>query len=101
MGEALMIAALDIPSAPRFARSEPAAPARLPGEWLRADEWHEVAAHLDRVAASIPRRMGGKDRFSSALAAFIAREVRQAAAEIRVNVALKEQDLCAEACSHG
>lgn len=99
-----MIAALDIPFAPRFAREPdrpaPDAQSRLPGEWVPADEWHEVAAHLDRVAAAIPRRMGRKDRFSMALAAFIAREVRQAAAEIRVNVALKEQDLCARACRH-
>ncbi|HEV2552734.1 MAG TPA: hypothetical protein VGV17_03105 [Bosea sp. (in: a-proteobacteria)] len=94
MGEALMTAALDIPSAPRFAMPERAEATRLPGELLCADEWHEVAAHLDRVANSIPRRMHGRGRFSTALAAFVANEVRQSAAEIRANLALEERDAC-------
>lgn len=101
MREALMTAALDIPSAPRFALPERATATRLPGELLCADEWHEVAAHLNRVADSIPRRMAGRGRFSIALASFIANEVRQSAAEIRANLVLEEHDACVRACRHG
>lgn len=76
-------------------------PAALPGELPCAEEWHEVAALLDRVAAAIPRRMRGKGRFSVALAAFVAHEVRGAAAEIRANLALEELDACVRARRHG
>ena len=82
-------------------RLDPEAPSeRLPGELLCADEWHEVAALLDLVAASIPRRMRRHGRFSDALASFAAHEVRQVAAEIRANLALEERDACMKACRH-
>lgn len=103
MSEALMSAALDIAWAPRSPAppgSPHVSPTRLPGELACADEWHEVAALLDRVAASIPRRMHGRGRFSLALAAFIAHEITGCAAEIRANVALEERDACMRAGRH-
>lgn len=73
----------------------------LPGELACADEWHEIAALLDLVAATIPRRMRRHGRFSEALASFAAHEVRQVAAEIRANLVLEEHQACVKACRHG
>lgn len=73
----------------------------LPGELACAQDWLHVADLLDRVADSIPRRMARRGDFSAALAAFIAKEVRQSAAEIRANLALEEHQACVRACRYG
>jgi hypothetical protein len=66
----------------------------LPGDLACGAEWQETAAMLDDVARGIRKRFAYRDRFNSALALFIAREVQGAAAEIRANLALEELDRC-------
>lgn len=63
--------------------------------------WRAVADRLDEISAHLPKRMAGHSLFDKALADFVAREIAGVAAEIRVNLALEEQDACMRRCRRG
>ena len=65
------------------------------GELATSDEWVEVAAGLESVAALLPRfRMDEAPRFNRALAALVSSHLNTAAAQIRANLALEELTAC-------
>lgn len=64
--------------------------------------WKVVAARLEEISDFLPKRMARRSLFDKALAEFVAREIAGVAAEIRVNLALEEQDACMRRCGrHG
>ncbi len=65
------------------------------GELATSDEWTEVAASLEGVAALLPRfRMGEGPNFNRALADLVSSHLSEAAAQIRANLALEELTEC-------
>lgn len=66
---------------------------RLTGQLATATEWETVAVELDKIAQLLPQRFPS-GCFNRALAAFIAAKIRDAAGEIRANVALEELSRC-------
>lgn len=65
-----------------------------PGELQSSEGWLATAAMLEATAALLVLRTRGDGRFSQAQAADTAGRLREAAAEIRANLALEEMVVC-------
>lgn len=65
-----------------------------PGELQSSEGWLATAAMLEATAALLVLRTRGDGRFSQAQAGDTAGRLREAAAEIRANLALEEMVVC-------
>jgi hypothetical protein len=65
-----------------------------PGELLSSDGWIATATMLEAAGASLIERTSGEGRFNQAQARSTAGKLREAAAEIRANLALEEDFAC-------
>jgi hypothetical protein len=65
-----------------------------PGELMSSGEWTATAAMLEAAATALIDRTRGNGRFNQAQAKATAGTLREAAAEIRANLALEEMTAC-------
>jgi hypothetical protein len=65
-----------------------------PGALLSSDGWLATAAMLEAAGACLIERTRGDGRFNHAQARSTAGKLREAAAEIRANLALEEDFAC-------
>lgn len=65
-----------------------------PGELQSSEGWLATAAMLEASASLLVLRTRGDGRFNQALAGATAGKLREAAAEIRANLALEEMHAC-------
>ncbi|CAN7334131.1 hypothetical protein LJR090_002533 [Bosea sp. LjRoot90] len=65
-----------------------------PGELASSGLWLSTAAVLDAAATSLIDQTKGRGRFNQAQAKATAGTLREAAAEIRANLALEEMTAC-------